>query len=254
MSKKITFITGATSGIGLSCAHIFAQHGYNLILAGRREDRLALICSELSQKFGVECFSGVLDVRSESSVNNFVESLPGQWQDIDVLINNAGLALGLSTIDEGDSEDWNCMIDTNIKGLLYVSRAVMKNMIDRKQGHIIHIGSIAGREVYPKGNVYCASKHAVDALAQAMRIDLLEHNIKVTQVSPGAVETEFSVVRYKGDVNKAAEVYKGFTPLSPDDVANVVYYCASLPPHVNINDVLVMPTHQACAGLINKKL
>jgi 3-hydroxy acid dehydrogenase / malonic semialdehyde reductase len=254
MSNLIAFITGATSGIGLSCAHMFAQNGYDLILIGRRGDRLYDIQDELSLIYGVECFVESIDVRSEPTVNIFVRDLPDKWKNIDVLVNNAGLALGLSTIDDGNTDDWNTMIDTNVKGLLYISKAVMPLMIKRKHGHIINIGSIAGREVYPKGNVYCATKHAVDAISQSMRIDLLEHNIRVTQVSPGAVETEFSVVRYKGDAQKANDVYNGFTPLSPDDVAHVVYYCASLPQHVNINDVLVMPTNQACAGIINKKL
>jgi len=254
MDNKIAFITGASSGIGLSCAHIFAQNGYDLILTARRYERLCDIADEISTKYSVQCIIENIDVRNESSVNAFVKDLPDNWKKIDVLVNNAGLALGLSTIDQGNTDDWNTMIDTNVKGLLYISKAVMPLMIKRKHGHIINIGSIAGREVYPKGNVYCATKHAVDAISQSMRIDLLEHNIRVTQVSPGAVETEFSVVRYKGDAHKANDVYKGFTPLSPDDVADVVYYCASLPPHVNINDVLVMPTNQACAGIINKIL
>ncbi len=252
--KKIVLITGASSGIGLSCAHAFAADGYSLILTARRIDLLKKTAFEIEKKFNVQCLALEMDVRNQAVVNKAISSLTDEWKNISVLVNNAGLALGLRTIDEGDPHDWNTMIDTNVKGLLNVSAAVIPMMKERKHGHIINIGSIAGREVYPKGNVYCATKHAVDALSKAMRIDLVSHGIRVTQVSPGAVETEFSIVRYKGDSEKARSVYNGYTPLTPDDVAEVIVFCAGRPPHVNINDVLVMPNDQASSGIFNKNL
>jgi 3-hydroxy acid dehydrogenase / malonic semialdehyde reductase len=252
--KNVVVITGASSGIGRSCALVFAQAGYNLILTARRIGLLRSQVSDIIDQYGVSCLPLELDVRNKNQVNAVLGNLPAEWKDISVLINNAGLALGLNTIEDGDSEDWDTMIDTNVKGLLYVSQAIMSLMVARKSGHIINIGSIAGREVYPRGNVYCATKHAVDALTKAMRIDLLQYGIKVTQVSPGAVETEFSVVRFKGNAEKAKSVYDGYVPLNPQDVAEVVLFCASRPAHVNINDVLVMPTAQACAGIFNKNL
>lgn len=252
--NKTVMITGASSGIGMACAKIFAGNGYNLILAARRKHILVDIADRLEAEFHVRCHAAELDVRDRAMVEEMYRFIPDDLKNISVLINNAGLALGLNTLDEGDMDDWDVMIDTNIKGLLYVSRIVMPAMVENGKGHIVNIGSIAGREVYPKGNVYCSTKHAVDALTQAMRIDLLQHGIRVTQVSPGAVETEFSKVRFKGDVEKAEKIYQGYTPLSPEDVAEVVWFCASRPPHVNINDVLVMPSDQAAAGIFNKKL
>lgn len=252
--NKTALITGATSGIGKAIAKKFAENGYNIIITGRRQERLTELKNKLSNLYKVEVLDLCFDVRDKDSVFSTLEKLPASWKKIDVLINNAGLAVGTNKIHEGEIDDWERMMDTNVKGLLYVSRAIMPKMVAQQQGHIINIGSIAGKQVYPNGNVYCASKHAVDALTQAMRIDALDHNIKVTQVSPGAVETEFSIVRYKGDKDKADKVYQGFTPLSGEDVADVTFYAASLPPHVNINDLVVMPTAQANATTFNKSL
>jgi NADP-dependent 3-hydroxy acid dehydrogenase YdfG len=249
---KIVFITGATSGIGRSCAFRFAESGYRVIITGRRSDRLAEIKTELEQKYNGEVQTIELDITDRRSVIVAVNSLPEAFQKIDVLINNAGLALGLDTIQDGNPEDWDRMIDTNVKGLLNVSHVIMPLMIRQGRGHIINIGSIAGREVYQKGNVYCATKAAVDSISKAMRIDLLPHGIKVTQIAPGAVETEFSIVRFSGDEDRAKSVYKGFEPLHPDDIAEVVHYAASMPPHVNINDLLLMPTAQAAATQIQR--
>jgi len=251
MSRTI-LISGATSGIGKSCAYYFAKNNDRLIITGRRNERLQELKTELSEKFKIEVCTLSFDIRDNKAVKSAVESLPENWKNIDILINNAGLASGLSTIQEGDLEDWEKMIDTNVKGLLYLSRAIMPKMIERKKGHIINIGSIAGKEVYPNGNVYCSTKHAVDALTKAMRIDLLPHMIKVSQIAPGAVETEFSIVRFHGDKDKADKVYEGFTPLTPDDIADAVFYVANLPAHVNINDLLIMPTAQASSGHFNK--
>ncbi|PLW93084.1 MAG: NAD(P)-dependent oxidoreductase [Marinilabiliales bacterium] len=252
--NKTIFISGATSGIGKSCAFYFAKDKNHLILTGRREERLLQLQKELIEEHDIEVLILPFDIRNRDEVNEAVNSLPQEWKDIDVLINNAGLASGLSTIQDGDIEDWEKMIDTNLKGLLYLSRAIMPLMIERKKGHIINIGSIAGKEVYPNGNVYCSTKHAVDALTKAMRIDLLPHMIKVTQIAPGAVETEFSIVRFHGDEEKAGKVYDGYTPLTPNDIADAVYYVANLPEHVNINDLLIMPTAQASSGHFNKNI
>ncbi|WP_343703363.1 SDR family NAD(P)-dependent oxidoreductase [Chitinophaga sp.] len=249
---KIALITGATAGFGEACAERFAKEGYHLIITGRRQERLQQLQERLQQQYNVEVQVLVFDVRSKAACETALHSLPPAWQAIDVLVNNAGLALDLSPIDEGNTEDWDTMLDTNVKGLLYVSRIVMPWMKARRQGHIVNIGSTAAKTVYAKGNVYCASKAAVDALSQGMRIDLLPYNIKVTAVHPGAAETEFSLVRFKGDVGKAKDVYKGFTPLSGQDVADVVYYCCSLPPHVCINDLVVTPTAQANAYYIHR--
>ncbi|MHC1778468.1 MAG: SDR family NAD(P)-dependent oxidoreductase [Lentimicrobium sp.] len=249
---KIVFITGATSGIGRSCAFLFAESGYDLILIGRRSDRLADIESELRSRFSIQVLRLVLDVTNRSQVVNAVNSLPDRFREIDVLINNAGLALGFEPMQEGNHEYWDRMIDTNIKGLLNVSQAVMPLMIKQGRGHIINIGSIAGREVYRNGNVYCATKAAVDSITKGMRIDLLPYGIRVTQIAPGAVETEFSLVRFNGDEQRANLVYSGFEPLHPDDVAGVVLYAAGLPPHININDLLIMPTAQAAATEIHR--
>jgi NADP-dependent 3-hydroxy acid dehydrogenase YdfG len=249
---KTTFITGATSGIGEACAHGFAAIGHYLILNGRRLERLKKLKDEIEKQYNTRVFLLPFDVREQQAVEKAIETLPEDWRSIDILVNNAGLALGLESIEEGLISDWDQMIDTNIKGLLYVSRAVAPIMKERLQGHIINIGSIAGREVYPKGNVYCATKHAVDALSQAMRIDLLPYNIKVTQISPAATETEFSTVRFHGDEVRARNVYNGFKPLSGKDVAQVVVFSATLPAHVNINDLLLTPAAQATATLIKR--
>lgn len=253
MTKTI-LISGATSGIGRSCAEYFARNKDRLIIIGRREERLKQIKSELTEKYGIEVLYLAFDIRDKNAVKNAIESLPKEWKSIDVLINNAGLASGLNTIQDGDIDDWEKMIDTNVKGLLYLSRAVMPLMIERKKGHIINIGSIAGKEVYLNGNVYCATKHAVDALTKAMRIDLLPHMIKVSQIAPGAVETEFSIVRFHGDKSKADAIYNGYKPLTPNDIADAVFYVANLPEHVNINDMLIMPTAQASSGHFNKDI
>jgi NADP-dependent 3-hydroxy acid dehydrogenase YdfG len=241
---KIAFITGATSGFGKACAEKFAANGYDVIINGRREDRLLELRTQLQQQ-QIEVLPLVFDVQDKEAVFEAVENLPAEWRRIDVLVNNAGLALGRDYFDEADLQDWETMLDTNVKGLLYVSRAVIPLMKESSTGHIINIGSTAGKEVYEKGNVYCASKYAVNAISQAMRMDLLRHGIKVTQVSPGAAETEFSMVRFKGDAETAASVYKGFKPLSAEDVAEVVFYCTTLPPHVCINDLVITATAQA---------
>jgi NADP-dependent 3-hydroxy acid dehydrogenase YdfG len=250
--SNIVFITGATAGIGEACAHKFAANKYKVIISGRRKERLEKLASELSNTYGANVLPLVLDVRDKEQVKNVVHKLPEEWCRIDVLVNNAGLALGLNLFQEGDEEDWETMIDTNIKGLLYMGKAVANLMIKNAGGHIINIGSIAGKEVYPKGNVYSASKHAVDAITKGMRLDLLGHGIRVSQVAPGAVETEFSIVRFKGDEERAAKVYKDYRPLAPQDIAEVVYFTTTLPQHVNINDVVVMPTAQANATTFNK--
>ncbi|MGB8191406.1 MAG: SDR family NAD(P)-dependent oxidoreductase [Chitinophagaceae bacterium] len=240
----IVLITGATSGFGKACAEKFAANGYNVIINGRRTDRLDELQQQL-QQHNIKVLSLPFDVQDKQSVFNAIENLPAEWRAIDVLINNAGLALGRDYFEEADLQDWETMLDTNVKGLLYVSKAVVPLMKENKKGHIINIGSTAGKEVYEKGNVYCASKYAVNAISQGMRIDLLRHGIKVTQVSPGAAETEFSMVRFKGDAETAASVYKGFQPLAAEDVADVAFYCTTLPPHVCINDLVMTSTAQA---------
>jgi NADP-dependent 3-hydroxy acid dehydrogenase YdfG len=249
MSKTV-LITGATSGIGRACADIFAKNNYRIIITGRRKERLNEIADKLQSDYAADVLTLNFDVRHRAEVEQNLGSLSDDWKQIDILINNAGLAVGLNTIQEGEIEDWERMIDTNVKGLLYVTRNIAPGMVARKSGHIINIGSIAGKETYPFGNVYCATKHAVDSLTKAMRIDMVKEGIKVTQIAPGAVETEFSNVRFKGDDAKADAVYQGFEPLHPEDIADAVYYCASLPPHVNINDLLIMPTAQANATTI----
>ena len=242
--KKTVFITGATSGIGKACAEKFAENGFDLVITGRREDRLEQVKTTLIEKYHVAVSTLCFDIQEKKAVNNAVKKL-GDHQ-IDILINNAGLALGRESFDEADMQDWETMIDTNVKGLLYMSRALMPFIIKSK-GHIVNIGSIAGREVYEFGNVYCASKFAVDALTKAMRIDLLKYGIRVTSVNPGAVETEFSLVRFKGDEDKAAAMYKGFKPLTGADIADTIFFCCSLPPHVCINDLSITCLQQANA-------
>ncbi len=239
-------ITGATSGFGRATAIKFARDGYNIIITGRRKERLADLEKEL-RLHNVNVLALNFDVRNKKEVESSLKSLTGEWKNIDILVNNAGLAAGLSHINDGDIDDWERMIDTNVKGLLYVTRAVVPGMVARNSGHIINISSIAGKEVYENGNVYCASKHAVDALSKAMRIDLLKHNIKVTNIAPGMAGTEFSIVRFHGDTEKAKEVYRGIDPLTAEDIADVIYFCATLPAHVCINDLVITPTQQANA-------
>ena len=249
---KIALITGASSGIGEACAHTFAQQGYHLILVGRREVLLEHIAHQLSVKYEIEVKVLQIDVRDKEELAYKLGTLPSNWKKVEVLINNAGLSQGLDPIDKGSIEDWDTMIDTNVKGLLYVTKMVSTWMVEQKKGHIINIGSIAGKEVYANGNVYCATKHAVDALNKSMRIDLLQHGIKVTAIHPGAVETEFSIVRFKGDEARAKKVYDGFEPLIAQDIAEAIWFAVSRPAHVNINDMLIMPTAQANGSLIKR--
>ncbi len=249
---NIALITGASSGIGEACAHTFAQQGYHLILVGRREQLLEKVANHLIAKYAIEVKTLQVDVRDKEELAYKLGTLPQQWKKVDVLINNAGLSQGLEPIDKGSTDDWDTMIDTNVKGLLYVTKIVSNWMIENKKGHIINIGSIAGKEVYANGNVYCATKHAVDALNKAMRIDLLPHGIKVTAIHPGAVETEFSIVRFKGDEARAKKVYDGFEPLIADDIAEAIWFAVSRPAHVNINDMLIMPTAQANGNLLKR--
>ena len=251
--KKIVLITGATSGIGQASAKLFAQNGYQLIITGRRKDRLETLSEELKKNYNTQTLTLNFDVRDKKQVDSNLKNLPPTWKNVSLLINNAGLAAGLSEIQDGDNEDWETMIDTNVKGLLYVSSCIMPTMIKNQSGHIINIGSIAGKEAYSKGNVYCATKHAVEAITKSMRIDLLPHGIKVSSVCPGAAETEFSLVRFKGDTKKAKQTYQGFDPLTPEDIAETIFWVASRPPHVNINDILIMPTAQANTSHILRK-
>lgn len=250
--QKIVFITGATAGFGEAAAYKFASHGYDLILNGRRTDRLQVLANELEKKYNVAVLQLPFDVQDEKAVLESIENIPADWKAIDVLVNNAGLALGRDYFEEADLSDWNTMIDTNVKGFLYVGKAVSQLMAARKQGHIINMGSVAGKQVYEKGNVYCATKYAVDAISQAMRIDLLRHNIKVTSINPGAAETEFSLVRFKGDEGTAKKIYDGLKPLTAEDVAEVIYYCTTLPAHVCINDLSISCTQQANAIFFNR--
>ena len=253
LKNKVVFITGASSGIGRSCVWAFAGTGAQLILAARRLSRLEELAVELKRKPGEDILLLAVDVRDQPAVERTVNGLPPEWTAIDVLVNNAGLSRGLDKVYEGKLDDWEEMIDVNIKGLLYVSRAVIPGMVKRGNGHIINIGSIAGREVYPGGNVYCATKFAVDALSKGMRLDLSGTGLRVSQVSPGMVETEFSLVRFRGDKERAGKVYQGLTPLSPDDIADAIVYCATRPPHVNISEMLVMPTAQASTTMVHRK-
>ena len=250
--KKIVFITGATSGFGEACAYKFAQNGYNLILNGRRIERLDKLKNNLEEQYNISCHLLPFDVQNQQPTFDAINSLPDEWKPIDILINNAGLALGRDLFQDADLSDWNTMIDTNIKGLLYVSKAVVPLMIKRKKGHIINLGSTAAKDVYQAGNVYCASKAAVDSISKAMRMDLLSHHIKVTAIHPGAAETEFALVRFKGKEETAKKVYEGFHPLSAEDVADIIFYTASLPPHVCINDLVVTCTQQANNHLFDK--
>ncbi len=248
------FITGATSGFGEATARLFAENGWNLIITGRREERLQKIKQELVEINAVSITTLCFDVRDEKAVNAAIEGIPNAIkQNIEIVINNAGLAVGRNSIEEGITDDWNRMVDTNIKGLLYVTRAIVPFLKENKKGHIFNLGSIAGKEVYAGGNVYCATKHAVDALSKAMRIDLVQHGIKVTNIAPGAAETEFSIVRFKGDETAAKNIYQGFEPLQAKDIAETIYFVATRPAHVTINDLTIMPTAQASATVFVKK-
>jgi NADP-dependent 3-hydroxy acid dehydrogenase YdfG len=247
MKDKVVLITGATAGIGEACAHKFAAAACRLIITGRREDRLQHLEKLLKEQYGIEVLVRCFDVRNREETLQQLNNLPGAFEQVDVLINNAGLASGFGPIQDGDFEDWDRMIDTNVKGLLNVSKAIMQGMVARKRGHIINIASIAGKEAYPNGNVYCASKHAVDALSKTMRIDLLPHGIRVTNIAPGMAETEFSLVRFLGDAGRAANVYKGIEPLTGKDIAEVVFFTAALPENINLNDIVITPRFQANA-------
>ena len=256
-SARIALVTGATSGFGEATARRLAAEGWRVILTGRRRDRLDALQRELEGLHGkLEGHSAVyplrFDVRDRTDVERAIASLPEEWRAIDLLVNNAGLAAGMDPVQQGDPDDWERMLDTNVKGLLWVTRAVVPGMIERGRGHIINIGSTAGKEVYPRGNVYCASKHAVDALTKGLRIDLLPHGIKVTQIAPGLAETEFSLVRFHGDADKAKQVYQGLEPLHPEDIAELVHYAASLPAHVCINDLVVTCVVQANSYLVER--
>ena len=247
---KTVLITGATSGIGRATARAFAKNNYKVIICGRREDRLAELQDELSQR--TEVHTLLFDVRQKKAVKESIASLPEDFANIDILINNAGNAHGLDPIQNGDLEDWDAMIDINVKGLLYVSKAIIPKMIERRKGHIINIGSTAAKEVYPNGNVYCATKHAVDALNHGMRMDLNPYGIRVGAIHPGMVETEFSEVRFKGDTERASNVYKGFEPLQPEDIADIIVFVTTRPYHVNIADLMVMSTAQASSTIVNR--
>ncbi len=251
--NKIALVTGATAGIGKAVALKLADLDFNLIITGRREDRLTQLSKDIQEKYDVQVLSLCFDVRQRETVKEQFENLPNEWKNIDVLVNNAGLAAGLSSIQEGSIDDWEQMIDTNIKGLLFVTRSVSPWMVERQAGHIINIGSIAGKEVYPNGGVYCSTKHAIDALTKGMRMDMVQHKIKVTAINPGMVETEFSIVRFKGDTERAKAVYEGLIPLYAEDVAEAVAFAVTRPPHVNIDDMLIMPTAQASATIARRE-
>ncbi len=249
----LVFITGATSGIGKSTAELFAKNGYDVIITGRRQERLNDLKTQLEKEYKINATALNFDITNQEEVEKAISSLSTENKKIDILVNNAGLAAGLSSIQDGNLLHWERMIDTNVKGLLYVTKIISNLMISRAKGHIINIGSIAGKEVYANGNVYCATKHAVDALNKAMRIDLLPHHIKVTAVNPGMVETEFSIVRFEGDEERAKKVYLGLQPLSPQDIAETVFWVANRPAHVNINDIVIMPAVQATATVSIRK-
>ena len=249
--KKTAFITGATSGIGMATAKRFAEDGIRLVICGRRLERLKSLEKELSAK--TEVHSLQFDVRDKEAVQSAINSLPQSFSKIDILVNNAGNAHGLDPIQTGNTDDWDAMMDINVKGLLYVTKTIIPKMIEQKSGHIINIGSTAGKEVYPNGNVYCASKHAVDAINQGMRMDLNEHGIRVGAVNPGLVETEFSKVRFKGDDDRADKVYKGFEALQPENIADIIHFVVTRPYHVNIADLIVLPTAQASSTMVKKE-
>ncbi len=253
LKNQIILITGASSGIGTACARIFAGAGAKLILAARRLERLQQLADALVKEFGIEIHLLQLDVRDRSAVESAIATLPSAWSEIDILINNAGLSRGLDKLHEGSFQDWEDMIDTNVKGLLYVSRYVVPGMVSRDRGHVVNLGSIAGHQTYPGGNVYCASKAAVRAISEGLKQDLLGTQVRVTSVDPGMVETEFSEVRFHGDTERANKVYQGVKPLTADDVADVIFFCVTRSPHVNINEVVLMPVDQASATLVNRR-
>ena len=253
IKNKTVLVTGASSGIGQACADLFASLGARLILLARREERLLTLSHALTAAYAVECHTVTLDIQERDTVKHAIASLPSEWQDIDILVNNAGLAAGLSGFADADIDDWEAMLDTNVKGLLYITRAILPGMRERDAGHIINIGSIAGHEIYPNGNVYCGTKHAVRAITRGIKMDMLDSRIRVTSVDPGMVDTEFSTVRFKGDTSRASSVYDGMTPLTASDVADTVVYCASRPPHVNIAEVLMLPTDQASATCVKRR-
>ena len=252
--NTIALITGATSGIGRATAKLLASNHFDIIITGRRNNLLLEVEEEIIKSTNAEVFSLNFDICSPEEVSQAIESLPERWKDISVLINNAGLASGFEPVHEGDVSDWNKMIDTNVKGLLYITQQITPLMISKKKGHIVNLSSIAGREAYANGAVYCASKYAVEAITKSMRLDLLPHNIKVSSISPGAVETEFSVIRFHGDVEKAAKVYEGFTPLYAEDIAEAILFMVTRPSHVNIDDMLIMPTAQGFSRAFNKNI
>ena len=253
VKNLVVLVTGASSGIGLACARIFAQAEAKVILSARRLERLDALAQELKKQFNTDIYMLPMDVTDRPQVESQLNSLPEDWSNIDILINNAGLSRGLDKLYEGDIQDWEEMIDTNIKGLLYVTRSVVPGMVKRGRGHVINIGSLAGHQTYPKGNVYCGTKVAVRAISEGLKQDLLGTPLRVTSVDPGLVETEFSKVRFRGDEDRAQGVYQGLTPLTPEDVADAVFYCATRPPHVNINEVLMMPTDQSGSTLIHRQ-
>ena len=253
LKNKIVFISGASSGIGKACANAFAAEGAKLILAARRKDRLEQLASELKEKFDSETKILSFDIQNYKEIKESFASLPEEWKNVDILINNAGLAQGMHKLQEGNPDDWDVMINTNIKGLLYLTREILPNMVKRESGHIINLGSTAGHDVYPSGNVYCATKFAVNAISQSLRIDVLDKSIKVSSVDPGMVETEFSVIRFSGDVERAKNVYKGVDPLTADDVADAILYCATRPKHVNINEIILTPIAQAQSNFVVRK-
>ena len=253
IEKQTVFITGASSGIGASCAKMFAKEGASLILAARRKQKLEAVAAELKSAYRVKIHLLEMDVCDRSAVESSIASLPESWRKVDILVNNAGLSRGLDKLQTGEIQNWEEMIDTNVKGLLYVTRSLLPGMVDRNQGHIINIGSIAGHQAYTGGNVYCATKAAVRTLSQGLKMDLLGTRVRVSCVDPGTVETEFSEVRFRGDTEKAEKVYQGFTPLTPDDIAEVVVFCATRPPHVNMSEVLVLATDQSSATMVNRQ-
>ncbi|MEH2146041.1 SDR family oxidoreductase [Nostoc sp.] len=253
LQNQIILITGASSGIGTACARIFAGAGAKLILAARRLERLQQLADTLSKDFSTEIHLLQLDVRDRNAVESAISTLPSAWSEIDILINNAGLSRGLDKLHEGSFQDWEDMIDTNVKGLLYLSRYVVPGMVSRDRGHVVNLGSIAGHQTYPGGNVYCATKAAVRAISEGLKQDLLGTRVRVTSIDPGMVETEFSEVRFHGDTERANKVYQGVTPLTADDVADVIFFCVTRSPHVNINEVVLMPVDQASATLVNRR-
>lgn len=252
LKDKIVFITGASAGIGKDTAYAFAEEGANLILTARRKEKLDELAKDIQEKYSVKVFTLKLDVKNHNEVKEVISSIPDEWKNIDILINNAGLAKGFGHISQDDSENWDEMIDTNVKGLLHVTREIIPGMIERNNGHIINLGSTAGHMAYANGGVYCATKFAVRAITDAIRIEILDKNIRVSSVDPGAVETDFSKVRFEGDEGKAKNVYRGITPLNGRDVAEAIIFCATRPPHANINEIIITPSVQANSFFINR--